>query len=234
MPAVTEPISLHDLLTTSELDMPSLTKRITLMRLLAETVERLHAVDWLHKGLRSSNILLFPHARTGEINYADPLISGFDYLRPATDEDMSEIPSDNPAADIYRHPFVRSRNNCEDGAGRESYKKSFDLYSLGIVLLEIEYWKTVDSILGIHLDDASPRQTRCVQKRLLIDEPRHLKWVKSHVGDTVEGMVRACLSRPEAFGLDRNADEKRDAVAAMLQREFGERFVGKLAGMKGL
>ena len=74
---------------------------------------------------------------------------------------MSEAPSDNSAADIYRHPFVQSRNNCEDATDRESYKISVDLYSLGIVLLEIARWKTIDCILGIHLD-ASPRQTRRV------------------------------------------------------------------------
>ena len=231
--ADTEPTSLHALLSNNEIDIPSLTDRITLMRLLAETVERLHAVDWLHKGLRSSNVLLFPKL-SGEINYADPFISGFDYSRPATNDEMTEMPSDNPAADIYRHPSVQSRNNREDAAGRESYKKSFDLYSLGIMLLEIAHWKPIDEILHIDLDSASPMQTRHVKRILLHDEPKHLRWVKGYVGNTVEGVVRACLSAPEAFGMDGDADEKREVVAAMLQREFGEKVVGRLAGMKGL
>ncbi|KAE8832552.1 hypothetical protein PTNB85_06944 [Pyrenophora teres f. teres] len=234
VPPTTEPTSLHALLTKPEMDVPSLTSRIMLMRLLAETVERLHAVDWLHKGLRSSNILLFPHNQTGDINYADPFISGFDYSRPAANDELTEPSSDNPAADIYRHPSVQSRNNREDTGGRESYKKSFDLYSLGIVLLEIAYWKPIDAILGIDLDEAVPKDTRHVQRRLLDGEPRHLGWVRSFVGDTVEEVVRACLRGPEAFGLDRDADEKREVVAAMLQMEFGERVVGRLAGMKGL
>ncbi|KAA8615837.1 hypothetical protein PtrSN002B_007860 [Pyrenophora tritici-repentis] len=231
----TEPTSLHTLLTKPDVDVPSLTSRITLMRLLAETVERLHAVDWLHKGLRSANILLFPHNNpTGEMNYTDPFISGFDYSRPATNDELSETPSDDLAGDLYRHPSVQSRHNREDAGGRESYKKSFDLYSLGIVLLEIAYWKPIDVILGIDLDEAVPRDTRHVQRRLLNGEPRHLGWVRSFVGDTVEAVVRACLSGPEAFGLDKGADEKREVVAAMLQREFGERVVGRFAGMKGL
>jgi hypothetical protein len=242
VPADTEPTSLHALITNPNNDMPSLTDRITLMRLLAETVERLHAVDWLHKGLRSSNILLFPkkgsivkngHILEGEINYADPFISGFDYSRPATNDDMTERPLDNPAADIYRHPSVQHKGNREDASGRASYKKSFDLYSLGIVLLEIAYWKSIDQILGIELHRARPKDTWSVEKRLRT-EKWHLKGVRSYLGNTVEEVITACLVGPTAFGLDAEADEKREVVAALLQRGFGERVVRKLACMKGL
>ncbi|KAF1837050.1 hypothetical protein BDW02DRAFT_566473 [Decorospora gaudefroyi] len=243
VPADTEPTSLHALITNPNNDIPSLTDRITLMRLLAETVERLHAVDWLHKGLRSANILLFPKpggrvqdglVTKGEINYADPLISGFDYSRPAMNYDMTERPTDNAAADIYRHPSVQHKGNREDATGRESYKKSFDLYSLGLVLLEIAYWKTIDQILTIDLENAKPKHTWAVEERLLKTEPQHLKGVKSYLGNTVESVIRACLVGPEAFGLHAKADEKREVVAAQLQRAFGERVVKRLASMKGL
>jgi hypothetical protein len=50
----------------------------------------------------------------------------------------------------------------------------------------------------------------------------------------VEGVIRACLMGPEAFGLDAEADEKREVVAAQLQRAFGECVVKRLANMKGL
>jgi hypothetical protein len=241
--ADTEPTSLHALIANHENDIPSLTDRIALMRLLAETVERLHAVDWLHKGLRSANILLFPkkggrvangQLKEGEINYADPFISGFDYSRPATSDDMTERPLDNPAADIYRHPSVQHRGNREDAGGRESYKKSFDLYSLGIVLLEIAYWKTIDQILSVDLDNARPKDTWAVEKKLLETEPQHLRGVRSYLGNTVEGVIRACLQGPTAFDLDNDADEKREVVAAQLQSAFGEKVVKKLACMKGL
>jgi hypothetical protein len=243
VPADTEPTSLHALITNNNNDIPSLTDRVTLMRLLAETVERLHAVDWLHKGLRSANILLFPkkggvvrngRVTRGEINYADPFISGFDYSRPATSDDMTERPLDNPAADIYRHPSVQHKGNREDTSGRESYKKSFDLYSLGIVLLEIAHWKTIDHILNINLDNARPKDTWKVEGRLLAKDSECLRFVKSFLGNTVEGVIRACLTGPEAFGLDREADEKREVVAAQLQRAFGESVVRRLACMKGL
>ncbi|KAG9191948.1 hypothetical protein G6011_10682 [Alternaria panax] len=243
VPVHTESTSLHALITTPENGIPSLTDRVTLMRLLAETVERLHVVDWLHKGLRSANILLFPkkggkvhngQVMEGEINYADPFISGFDYSRPSTSDDMTERSLDNPAANIYRHPSVQHKGNREDTDSRESYKKSFDLYSLGIVLLEIAYWKTIDQIISIDLNKACPKDTWGVEKRLLEKEPQHLRGVKSHLGNTVEGVVRACLQGPVAFELDEDADEKREVVAAQLQRAFGEKVVKRLACMKGL
>lgn len=236
--AETEPISLHSLITASnepdsDLDIPSLTDRAMLMHLLAETVERLHARDWLHKGLRSANILLFPK-ENGEINYADPLVSGFDYSRPATSDDMTERPLDNPSADIYRHPTVQSKGNKDDASGRESYKKSFDFYSLGIVLLEIAHWKTIDKILGIDLKTAKVKDTWAVQENLLEKKPKPLKVVKSNCGNTVEEVIKACLMGPEAFGLPRDCDEKRDVISAGLQKAFGEKVVERLAMMKGL
>jgi len=70
-------------------------------------------------------------------------------------------------------------------------------------------------------------------KERLLKEPAHLKFVKSYLGNTVEAVVRSCLKGPEGFGL-RDCDEKRDVVAAALQRAFGEQVVRKLGSMKGL
>jgi hypothetical protein len=228
------PTTLRALIETSR-SVPSLTDRISLMRLLAETLERLHAVDWLHKGLRSSNILFFPLPdRPADMNLADPYVSGFDYSRPATSDDMTERPTDNPRADIYRHPKVQSTGNRDSTSGRESYKKSFDVYSLGVVLLEIAHWKTIDGILGVDLETARPKQTWYVKDRLVFKEPAHLAWVRSFLGDTVEEVIRTCLVGPEAFGLPKECDERRGVVAAALQEAFGERVVRRLGGMKGL
>lgn len=234
----TTPTSLHTLISSfrsgdSRHPMPPLASRITLMRLLAETVERLHAVDWLHKGLRSANILLFA-GPDGSYTYTDPYLSGFDYSRPATSDDMTERPLDNPAADIYRHPSVQHKGNREDASGRESYKKSFDLYALGIVLLEIACWNTIDRILGIDLDAARPKDTWAVEKRLLEREPQHLQFVRDYMGDGLEGVIRACLVGPEAFGLPAECDERREVVAAGLHRAFGEKVVKKLGLMMAM
>ncbi|KAJ8108784.1 hypothetical protein OPT61_g7925 [Boeremia exigua] len=215
------PVSLHSLLTDTDPISPSLTDRILLMRLLAETIERLHAVDWLHKGLRSANILFFNRPGSDEINYADPYISGFDYSRPVGRNDMTERPSDDIAADIYRHPLTQHQGN------RGGFKKSHDLYSLGILLLEIAYWKPLAQILKIDLERARAREASIVRDRLISTEPSVLRGVKSASGDTVECIIRACLEGPEAFDLSADCD------GAELQRAFGEQVVARLENMRG-
>jgi hypothetical protein len=229
----TRPVSLHTLLTSGDLDMPSLTDRIALMRLLSETLERLHAVNWLHKGLRSSNILFFADCGPAEVNYADPYISGFDYSRPAMNDDLTEKPPENAAADVYRHPRVQGSGLRESVSPSSSYKKSYDLYALGVILLEIAYWRPIDVIMGIeNLERAKPSVVFGVRKRLLDGKEPFLRYVRSHLGTTVEAVVRSCLLGPQAFGLREGADEKNEEVGAELQKAFYEKVVKEFVQMR--
>ncbi|KAF2263802.1 hypothetical protein CC78DRAFT_518082 [Lojkania enalia] len=228
----TRPISLHTLLMSPDVEMPSLTDRVALMRKLSETLERLHAVNWLHKGLRSSNILFFSDSGPTEISYADPLISGFDYSRPAMNDDLTEKPPENAREDIYRHPRVQGSGNRDSSSG-SGYKKSYDIYSLGITLLEIAYWKPIDQILNIKdLPNARPSVTIKVRQRLLDEKEGVLKFVKGYLGVRVEGVVRACLEGPVAFGVPEGIDEKSEAGGAFLGRRFYHVVVKDLGDMR--
>lgn len=218
------PTTLLSLLTE---DMPPLADRITLMRLLSETIEQFHAVGWLHKGLRSANILFFKDPESGVVDISSPYISGFEYSRPATRDDMTQRPSDDPGADIYRHPTTQSNNHTS------RFKQTFDLYSLGIVLLEIAYWQPIDKILGIDLARAKPKDIFNVRKRLL-EEPQYGKHVKGYLGVKARDVVWSCLRGPEGFGLPADCNEKDAYTGAHLGWQFGERVVKKLAQMKGL
>lgn len=228
IPADEAPTTLRDLLTQP---MPPLADRLTLMRLLSETVERLHAVNWLHKGLRSSNILFFL-TPSGAPNFASPYLSGFEYSRPATREDMTQPPSDDLAADLYRHPQTQS------GTHSGGFLKSFDLYALGIVMLEIAYWQPIEQVLHIDMADLRPRHALAVRRRLLAQEPfQHEGFqahVRAHLGVAVESVIWACLRGPNGFGLAEDCDEREAGVGANLQWAFGEQVVRRLAEMKGL
>lgn len=233
VPDTESPISLRALLIDTDGEIPSLTDRITLMRLLAETIERLHAVNWLHKGLCSANVLFFKKPSSEEVEYSQPYISGFDYSRPAMNIDMTEPPPEDAASDIYRHPIVQGHGNRDGVGDRPNFRKSHDLYSLGILLMEIGYWQSVDKILGIDLKRAKPSVINKVRERLL-NEPIWLNKMKSHLGNTVESVTRACLEGPTAFGLKEECDEKREDVGAELQKMFADKVVERLAQMKGI
>jgi hypothetical protein len=69
-------------------------------------------------------------------------------------------------------------------------------------------------------------------KNRVLQEKTYLSFVRSYLGNTVEGVVRACLEGPGAFGLDEGCDERRGVVAAALQDGFGERVVRRLGGLR--
>jgi hypothetical protein len=227
---------------------PSLTQRAALALAVAENIERLHAVNWLHKGLRSYNILFFPrddgvvsigqdrhsdaHNARGldldsrRIDFGRPILSGFDYSRPTSEKHWTEKAARNPAHDIYRHPDVQTDYGAADG--RAAFKKSYDYYSLGIVLLEIARWQPVDSVLGVELETASLKHTMPARRRLLHNEPHILQDARACMGDIMHSVIQACLTGPDAFGLDEASDETDPDVAVRLQRAFYSRVVEKL------
>ncbi|KAF4976584.1 hypothetical protein FZEAL_6762 [Fusarium zealandicum] len=219
-----KPTSLMELI--SETRMPSLSVRVKLMRALAEFLEKLHAVNWLHKGLRSQSIIFFQEY-SGDVDLTKPYLSGFDYSRPESADYMSESPPAVAAEDLYRHPSVQGGPR-EDVHGH-GFKKYHDIYSLGVVLLEIAYWKPIYSILGF--DSAQvvrPREVAGVKTQLL--EGGYGGYVRSNLGDIVADIILTCLNGHSAFGIvESSRDKDGEAVAAMkLQARFFEVVVARL------
>ncbi|EON69156.1 hypothetical protein W97_08342 [Coniosporium apollinis CBS 100218] len=222
------PVSLLDVLQDSEFSTPQVSTRISLAVALVESIERLHTVDWLHKGLRSHNIIFFRDER-GCVNLHDPYITGFEYSVPVQNEDMTERPPENPAYDIYRHPMVQGYTiRTQDNL----FKKIYDIYSFGVILLELAYWKPLDEILGFpNLRKVRPNQTRDTRQRLLLQK-EFLGCARTSMGDTVVTVVRMCLEGPVAFGVENGTDESDPLVALRLQDAFYERVVRQLQSAK--
>lgn len=134
--------TLHSLITSNDHRTPDLEERFKLAHTLAVALWSFHSLDWLHKSLSSSNILFFPSAFATTATKAtstsalipdisSPFLLGFDLSRPEHLVEMS-VQSRNPSAlDLHRHPDTLS------GMDRKPYCKSYDIYSLGVVLLEI-------------------------------------------------------------------------------------------------
>lgn len=136
--AEAETLSLSQLLLLHQGRAPApLHSRISLAKELATSLYFLHAVNWLHKGLRGESILV--PTRGGIPDYSRPYISGFEYSRP--DEQDRTSTAAPEAWAVYTHPDYL-------GIDREGYRKTFDMYSMGIILLEIAWWKPAEEILG--------------------------------------------------------------------------------------
>ncbi len=117
-----------------DLQRVSLSRRYRIALDLAETMLQLHTAGWLHKGLRSENVMFISSAKSdpAALVYSQPYIVGYEYSRPDTSAAaaLTELPDTALNADLYRHPDAR-------GVHRQSYRKQFDMYALGCVLLEL-------------------------------------------------------------------------------------------------
>ncbi|KAI7775103.1 hypothetical protein LA080_007387 [Diaporthe eres] len=224
--ADSSPLSLRDLIADKSRPTPSLTVRVRLMRTLVECVEKLHAVDWLHKGLRSHNIIFFHGGLGGGdsnkgVDLSEPYLTGFDSSRPARSASMSEGPAISLADDLYRHPNVQGFS--ADGAAGRGFRKRHDIYSLGLILTEIAYWKPLESILGISsLQDLMAKDVLKVREVLV--SQGYTESLQSRVGDTIAQVSRVCLEGLNTFGQpDKDGDDR--AVAEHLQMKFYEAVV---------
>ena len=216
------PISLRDLLKTRS--KPLLTERVALAKVISKCLMSLHSVNWLHKSLRSHNIIFFPEAGN-TINYSCPYLSGFGYARPTFREDMTEIPSQNPEYDMYRHPRTHSLGPWE---GRQGFKRTFDIYSLGVVLVEIANWETIDEVLKIadpsSLDDA----TLAGIQRQLLEKKVYMKNVGANAGVRFRNATLSCLDSAGALDVNFLDDETNALVAAKLSQNFHHRVIKPL------
>ena len=213
-PTAGVPVSLRQLLKIRT--KPLLTERIALAKALCNCLVSLHSVNWLHKGLRSHSIVFFSDNDNG-IDYSCPFLSGFGYARPAFRGDMTELPSQNPEHDMYRHPRMHGLGPWE---GRQGFKWTFDIYSLGIVLVEIANWMRIDELLELgdpkKLDDPT---LAAIQRRLL-NEKVHMENVGSNAGCRFRDATLSCLRGATAFGLGAFDDETNEHVAARLSKGF--------------
>ncbi|USP81395.1 hypothetical protein yc1106_08669 [Curvularia clavata] len=226
-----EVTTLRDLL--GRAPKPSLNVRMALCAALARCVHSLHAVSWLHKALRPDNIVFFTSQTSNNLD--KPFVSGFELSRPSDIDQWSEKPEFDPAADIYRHPNAQSSQT--DG----NYRKSYDVYSLGVVMTEIALWRRLEDILGLeNLPKTKPSQLRAIQSQLLrteaawhagVTEPC-LSQIASACGDFLRDTVELFLGKdahgkpelsgvsvesPSAIGLD--TVERLEQIAAALEEQ---------------
>ncbi|CAM1507224.1 Fc.00g068650.m01.CDS01 [Cosmosporella sp. VM-42] len=148
-----KPISLHTLLTTSFEDedpgsIPSLRARFQLAKNIAQTVYQLLCSRWLHRTLSSHQIIFFYDEETTELRMDLPYVIGLQYSRPDDQEDQESSRGGQPLSEgqlrdwgslaIYLEPQLLGRRT-------RRYRRSDDVYSLGIILFEIAFWEPAEA-----------------------------------------------------------------------------------------
>ncbi|KAH6984856.1 prion-inhibition and propagation-domain-containing protein [Ilyonectria sp. MPI-CAGE-AT-0026] len=217
------PVSLRELLQDPQVRKPRVTERVKLAHAISNCLLYLHAVHWLHKGLRSHNILFF-RTRAGHVDFRQPYLSGFDFSRPGGSEEMTDAPGDDAEHDLYRHPRTQSNRQ----RNRERSKKSFDIYSLGVIFVELAHWQTVETVLGIEMRRARgrPDVVRRVREALLTED--RVAAIGADMGEKFEEATRKCLAGGKELGLKDGDDETADEVAERLSMKFYDDVVKRL------
>lgn len=219
--SATVPETLRKMLTCST---PSLGARVQLAQRLCTCVLYLHAVNWLHKGINSRNIIFLDPQ-----DLSEPCVSGFELARPDTDQDKTQ-PGRHQVVDsrddLYCHPLYQ-------GAGpKQPYQKTFDIYSLGLVLLEIAFWKPIESIMGLQGDLSNRRSAESIRKELIQADSKNMEELRARMGDNYQRAVSVCIVGRMSLDVEEDADETDVLVAARLQRIFMERVVDVIGAIR--
>lgn len=216
----------------STLQMPSLGSRLALASMMAESLFYLHAVSWLHKGIRSDNVLFFQQESEGNANsdentidISSPVLSGFDFSRPDLIDEQTFRHSTSVKHDLYRHPDLIQFKT------RRS-RKSHDIYSLSIILIEVAFWLPIEETIGIEVRRS---QVLEVSHRLAtFDEPKNVlrSRLTAQVGEGYADVVSRCVVGGERIGAPLGSEETDPQVAAGMQESFFQNVVHRLQQLK--
>ncbi|KAK5662083.1 hypothetical protein OQA88_10197 [Cercophora sp. LCS_1] len=247
----TQLVTLYDIL-GDESRKPSLSQRVSLALKLCTTVLNLHAVNWLHKGIFSDNVVFHFNdnifdQETSELislgNYdpEQPLLSGFEFSRP--DGGNTTAREANPLWDLYRWPEIQRQHPTERNS-----RKTYDLYSLGLMLLEIAHWQPLHRILllggegkGLEGKQDNPavplRDSKLVRDWLLgvqgqerfkkANKSNPLVELRNIIGDRYWEAVTRCLwaHGEKGFGINEGDDQSNDSKIGMALQEAFTAYV---------
>ena len=212
---------------------PSVTARIRLAYHLALSISKIHNDGWLHKGIRSENVLFFPRRWGGPRSLDNPRLVGFDFARKEGPDEYSEKPllvepsiltpifiyslasfdtlinknlkRRKTDINIYRHPDALRDPNT-------TFAREHDYYGLGVVLVEIAVWRSAKSILKKHADlqrgECKENDVRKIRDILLDEDSQenHPRDIAFRMGEIYWNVVKLCLTGD--FGVPKSAQEQ--------------------------
>ena len=193
---------------------PSLGERFAIALHIGKAIHKWHSVNWVHQSVASHNIVFFqPEGQMG-INYSSPYLCGFEYARP-NDAPSTARYVENFDVSIYSHPD-------RQGVPSKSHKKKHDLYSYGVVLLEIGFWRLAADLFP---KEFRTRVTAENMKKTLTANVRTR--LAHHMGRDYCTATLMCLEEDFDVTLD-------DAVESHLTAMFNSKVLGLVANGKDL
>lgn len=190
---------------------PLLGEIFKLVQSLVNTTTALHEVGWLHKNISSHNIITFSPAKDQlHENLMTSVLAGWDESRP---EDSRITFGSNEECVHYQHPQYRLR--------KTGFRRTYDYFSLGIVLLEIGLWVTIVALWKSHPE--CQRDAEAFRKKLLVS---YVPQIGERMGVLYRDAVTFCL---DADSKIQRGDEGSSDYRIAAQDAFQEHVVDKLS-----
>jgi len=155
-----------------------LSAKVDIARKLAQWLLHLHAVRWLHKSIRSASVVFF--SEQGSRDLGNPFVTGFDYARSVVSTATTTKPPESSPWLLYVHPDYLGPKR---GLG---YRKIYDIYSLGVVFIELACWSSIVQI--VDAAEVAEQEVRFTEAHAL-------------AGAAINGAQKANLAVPNALGI---------------------------------
>ncbi|KAH7161774.1 hypothetical protein EDB81DRAFT_925477 [Dactylonectria macrodidyma] len=214
--------ALSETIEAGDMDHISLGTRHRLALELAESVFYLHLTGWLHKSIRSDNLLISTH--NSDKNTVAPSLGpqlsltlvGFNTSRLDQQGEASEKIEQGNVANLYQHP------DYQGGSWMTPYLRSYDIYSLGVCLLEIGLWQPIREIGGY-----KPNKHSATSFSNKLKKESVMGSLDFTVGTPYRRAVEWCLKGQFEVGEDGQVFATKPSEGQML--EFSDRVVSELA-----
>jgi serine/threonine protein kinase len=210
------PTTLHQLIqnTQNVRNRPELGQLFRLAHSLTTSLLEYHTISWLHKNISSHHIVFFSTRKDlSTYNISTPYVIGFDHSRPDRPNEYSEGPWDEQNRMKYHHPLYRG--------GKDRFRPEFDYFSLGLVLLEIGLWKSLEDVPNALLTPQDEHQSYL--KRM---QGEVLPLLGPRMGRVYRDATLACL----AFNVNLNTTQSTGSERQILSH-FRESVVDTLASL---
>lgn len=240
------PRTLRDCLLYSHPDgEPSLTARIELCKQVATAALYMHTASLVHKAIRPEALLLLQETTTPPGNQSaslpsrsstfrpgTPFLTGFGQARQETPDTYSSLRvSLGWEQDLYSHPTRQGKPSAR-------YTMAHDIYSIGVILLEIGLWRSFvvwNGIKDFTVDERVLEGGNNILKRIKERRPRAGEDLKNLyqaiaeqelpcvMGERFCKIVLKCLNAVEEEFRDGEAVKQSDAEVAASVRGEGNK-----------
>ena len=140
---------------------------------------------------------------------------GFQHSRP---DQLGQYTVGPHEDEVYRHPYYQPSESKLEGHG---FRRAYDYYSLGLVLLEIGLWKPLWVIKRAHEGLSAEALRQKIVKK-------YVAQLETFVGEPYQTAVMACLD-----GTFDDLDEATAESNVSLSRLFAKRVVQPLENCAG-